>query len=751
MRIPAADFTLQIIHSSDNESAFQDPNTGEAKILNYAAVAGSLRNLAFRDQMATLHLTIGDHTLPGPFYQAAAEIPEFGHRGLADIAFFNAMGLTANGIGNHEFDGGINDFAHMLAAADYPFIAANLDFSGVQPGQGAPDIEIGDDGASVQENAGKVCRSAYIEVNGEKIGLIGRAPADFFNVVADPEATLPGLDFYGGRDPGTNQPLVSALGQVLEQVDVLKGKGINKIILLDHAQDFTGDPLSAQNLRDIDIVVAAGSTGFMAAPEPDGPFNLLREGDASGAPYPTFRLDSEGNTVLVVNSDQLYRYVGQLIVSFDSFGHIKAIDPRSGPIATTAESVALLSAEIGRPAVPSGEVEHIWDLLQSSDSITDLFEVVGTTAEELNGERANVRGRETNLGRLVADSTLWYAREFAADEGIAFPVDIALKNGGGIRGTITGPNVTRLTVNAALAFDNRLALVEMTAAELLATMENAVSRYPALDGRFPQIAGLAVEFDPDLPGISDQESMTVPSRIKSLVVSRANGDLDVVVDGFAFQGDPSRSFGLATNNFLLTGGDGYRALKAISDDPSRDAFETLVGEQQILADYIIEALGGVVALVDPPADPRVREASAEVAPALLASYDAWASQFYDPSAPRGGMADDFNGDGFSNLFAYAFNLDPTSGSRTGALPGIARDADGSILLACTHRDDPFLLFDYEGASDLGDWRSMVQGGDFSLVAAQSNGDGTRTSILKVDPSSDLRFFRVRFSYGTAGQ
>ena len=29
-------FTLQVIHSSDNESAFQDPNTLEARILNYA-------------------------------------------------------------------------------------------------------------------------------------------------------------------------------------------------------------------------------------------------------------------------------------------------------------------------------------------------------------------------------------------------------------------------------------------------------------------------------------------------------------------------------------------------------------------------------------------------------------------------------------------------------------------------------------------------------------------------------------------
>jgi 2',3'-cyclic-nucleotide 2'-phosphodiesterase (5'-nucleotidase family) len=104
-------FKVQILHSSDNESSFQDPNTLEPKLLNYGAVVEGLQLLAEREGLASLYLTAGDHTLPGPFYQASAEVESLGARGLADIAFFNAMGLTANGIGNHEFDGGIDDFA----------------------------------------------------------------------------------------------------------------------------------------------------------------------------------------------------------------------------------------------------------------------------------------------------------------------------------------------------------------------------------------------------------------------------------------------------------------------------------------------------------------------------------------------------------------------------------------------------------------------------------------------------------------
>lgn len=102
------DFTLQILHSSDNESNFQDLNTLEDKILNYAAIAEHLKKLGENEKAYTLHLTAGDHTLPGPYYKASAEVPYLGKPGLGDIIMYNAMGLEANGMGNHEFDGGIN-------------------------------------------------------------------------------------------------------------------------------------------------------------------------------------------------------------------------------------------------------------------------------------------------------------------------------------------------------------------------------------------------------------------------------------------------------------------------------------------------------------------------------------------------------------------------------------------------------------------------------------------------------------------
>lgn len=586
---------MQILHSSDNESSFQDPNTLEEKILNYAAVTDGLQTLAAQEGIPSMHVTIGDHTIPGPFYQASAEVPAFGQPGLGDISMYNAMGLKANGIGNHEFDGGINEFARMLATAQYPFLAVNLDFSNVQLEEGTPEIQIGVDGSSCESNAGKVLKSCWLQVGQHRVALIGRAPADFFNVIEDPENTLPGLDFVGGRDD-MNQPLVSAVDQVLEQVTLLEAKGIDKIVLLDHAQDFTGDPLSANVLRGIDVIAAAGSSGFMARPEADGPFNLLRPEDTPTANYPTVRPDMEGKNVLVINSDQQYRYVGQLIVEWDDDGNIIDVDDRSGPVATTAEGIAALEAVIGGSAEPPAAVEDTYAALQSTSLIQDAFAVVGSTHFALNGLRTDVRSRETNLGRVAADSTLW----FAAAEFPTLDIDVALKNGGGIRDTITGPSMIRLTIQAALAFDNALSVLSLTGDQLLAAMENAVSRVPAFDGRFPHVAGMTVEYDAALPGIQGEASLTTPSRIRSLVVTRADGTADVLVDNFVAQGDLSRTFVLATNSFLTTGGDGYAAFAAGTELAVTD-----IGEQEILERYIQDELGGVVDLADPPPSPRV--------------------------------------------------------------------------------------------------------------------------------------------------
>lgn len=601
------EYKLQVLHSSDNESAFQNPNTLELTILNYGAILNGLQSLAAKEGIPSIYLTAGNHILPGPFYEASVHAG-FGAKGLADIALYNAMGLTANGASNHGFDGGINNFAHMLRAANYPFLAVNLDFSKVEVAEDAPAIQIGRDGASVAENAGKVAKSAWVEAGGEKIGLIGRAPLDFFNWLED--SALPGLDFVGGRDPETNLPMEDTMDMVLAQVDLLESQGINKIILLDHAQDFVSDTNATKNLRGIDIIVNAAASGFLARSQANGPFNLLRPGDAASADYPAMRTDGEGSPVVVVNSGPNYRYVGNLIVRFDAAGRVRAVDDRSGPVASTPEAMAALQMELtGRIKTPevaaTAEVRKIFAALRNTDSIVEQFQVVGETTTELVAATAEVRTRETNLGQLATDSILWFARRYLESRGSELSVDVALNNSGGIRRGIQGPTITRLSINTALAFNNRLAIAEWTAAEAIATFENAVSRYPTADGRFLQASGIFLEYDPSRPSVESASSLTTPSRVKNLTIFRADGTKDVVVANFEAQGDMRRTFGLVVNEFLMAGGDGYASLAAVNDDPNREVLLTETTEPQIMADYIVEVLNGLVDIPEPLASPRI--------------------------------------------------------------------------------------------------------------------------------------------------
>ena len=153
---------------------------------------------------------------------------------------------------------------------------------------------------------------------------------------------------------------------------------------------------------------------------------------------------------------------------------------------------------------------------------------IGSTAVELDSRRSVVRSRESAIANLFADAMR-----------AATGADVALTNGGGIRADKVYPPGTtillRRDIQSELPFGNKTILIEVTGADLLAALENGVSGLEAGAGRFPHVSGMAFRFDASkLPG------------------SRVDG---VTVGGEPL--DPSRTYRLATNDFLGRGGDGY--------------------------------------------------------------------------------------------------------------------------------------------------------------------------------------------------
>lgn len=154
---------------------------------------------------------------------------------------------------------------------------------------------------------------------------------------------------------------------------------------------------------------------------------------------------------------------------------------------------------------------------------------IGTSATELDSRSAIVRSQEAAIGNLIADA-------IKASTG----AEVAIMNGGGIRGNKQYPAGVRLSrrdILTELPFGNATSVVELAGADLRAALENGVSQLESRAGRFAQVSGLKVEFDARAP---------VGSRVVSVQV---NGE----------PLDSGRRYKVATNNFMLAGGDGYAA------------------------------------------------------------------------------------------------------------------------------------------------------------------------------------------------
>ena len=160
----------------------------------------------------------------------------------------------------------------------------------------------------------------------------------------------------------------------------------------------------------------------------------------------------------------------------------------------------------------------------------DLDVEVGETATGIDSRRATVRTREAAVGNLIADAMR-----------AAVGADMALVNSGGIRGDKVYPAGARLTrrdILVELPFGDKTVLLEVTGRQVRAALENGFSRIEEKSGRFPQVSGIEVVFDPARPA---------GSRV-----------VEVRHDGAAL--DPDAAYRLATNDFLGRGGDGYGAL-----------------------------------------------------------------------------------------------------------------------------------------------------------------------------------------------
>lgn len=212
---------------------------------------------------------------------------------------------------------------------------------------------------------------------------------------------------------------------------------------------------------------------------------------------------------------------------------------------------------------PDPETQALVDQLTATLDETLNVEI-GATANALDSRRNVVRGEESAMGNLIADAMR-----------AATGADVAIMNGGGIRADRTydaGTMLTRRDILTELPFGNVTQVTELPGSQILLALENGFSQIEKGAGRFPHVSGMEVVYDPSAqPG----------ARVSSVTIA-----------GAAL--DPDKVYTLATNDYILGGGDGYDALGG-------GRILTNAGGGNLVANDVmdfVEAQGGATARVE---------------------------------------------------------------------------------------------------------------------------------------------------------
>ena len=448
---------LVIFHNNDGESQLANAGTGLEEFGGIARFATKLSQLreAVPKQSGHLLLSSGDNILPGPELRVSLD------RGkpFIDALVINRLSYNALCLGNHDFDLGPDVLADFIQGTQpqIKFLSANLDFSA------EPKLK-------ALFDAGRIKKSTVVEASdGTKVGVIG---------IVTPR--LPSIS--APRKVKVQDKLREI---VQDEVDKLEKQGIKIIILLSHLQDISIEVELIKSISGVDVVIAGGGDELLTNNK-----DMLVPGDEKSirGPYPLMVNNKGGQRVPVVTTAGSYRYIGELALRFTPDGHLKKVLP---------------SSRIHRVASTSHAEGVADDSKCLAEILTPLEEGMAAIAKRelartdtpLEGRRNYVRSRETNLGNLVADAFLWYARNHASEHNQT-PPQVAFVNGGAIRNDSVIPKggISELDVQKIVPLPGFVALVsEVPVRRLKEVLEYSFSKIGG--GGFLQVSGLKVKYD----------------------------------------------------------------------------------------------------------------------------------------------------------------------------------------------------------------------------------------------------------------
>lgn len=368
----------------------------------------------------------------------------------------------------------------------------------------------------IVESTGEYFMKPYeiVEIDGVKIGFFGLAtPETLFK--SHPAGTR-GLIF---EDPiEASQRMVDHLE---DQVDIIVGLahlGNDESTVYEHTSRAV-----AENVKGIDLII-------------------------DGHSHETYDTGLMVGDTLIVMANEYNKYVGVVKVTLSH--------------EETRFEASLLSKDYAMENFePDPVIEALIESIEGDQNVI-LNEVIGKSNVHLEGERSEVRVRETNLGNLLTDAMLWESE-----------ADFAFTNGGGMRTSIEVGDITRGDVVAVLPFGNQVVNKKIKGSDVHAALEVASAASPEPAGNFAHVSGLTYRINP--PNEKGE-------RVSHIMI----------------QGEPinmDQYYIMATNDFLAAGGDGMSMfVETETVGIFRAMDEVLIDYIQKIGDVNVETEGRIV-------------------------------------------------------------------------------------------------------------------------------------------------------------
>ncbi len=259
-------------------------------------------------------------------------------------------------------------------------------------------------------------------------------------------------------------------------------------------------------------------------------------------------------------------------------------------VAGEVNGVAIVQAykygrALGKLSIERDDAGKVTDVVASVDNTyktkNDIIADEATAAilaaydEKLNpilSEKVGVASAEFGHGGPnVSTLGLWTCEVMAIEAG----TEIAIQNGGGLRRGLYAGDITMGDLYEVMPYDNKLVKMELSGKDLKAAIENGLLNPDVGDGSF---SGLKVVYD---------SSAEFKSQLVSLTL----------LDGTPIEDDTY--YTVATNDFILTGGDKYdfSNAKNVVDTfiPIRDVMVSAIKSAGTISPKVVDVVQDVEA------------------------------------------------------------------------------------------------------------------------------------------------------------